>query len=462
MTTRFQRLIGLTIFLLVFSPAALVFAESPLSVMLLTQDAGFLRFYQVEEDGTRTEIQSLAGFAIWRYGETGADDEWLIIGPDHIQISPQADAITWTAFQRHDLTRAAFFIFSLDDQILQQFEIPYPAYPQWSPDGSKILLSFPQNLPDAAQFPLSSNYVYVRDTQTLIPVGSISSLNRWLNEDQFLSLGDGADVFIGEADGSEAQNLTGIIYQNFPDELRGGGTGCGVATWSETQQRAYAIAECPDYLESTSGLEYTPHLYSFGLNGDVQVHANITDLYTDISVRPMIFGAYAGPSSIYVVLRTYEDPTWGMRQFGDESYRLMIARLADESRLEVTYEESVADSIPTFVESVQISPDGTYMAVGMDTRTTSYRGRLAVIDLQSGDKVIDLNVNGVACNLHWSDDHNLVFSERKGNTCNPAFPIPPTQIATVDVLTGTVMALDIPFNMPTWTLPIPPVVSHRI
>ncbi|HEX2909127.1 MAG TPA: hypothetical protein VHO69_19795 [Phototrophicaceae bacterium] len=449
------RVIVLVVILMVMPPFVATSAQTPTeATRLVFEIADKVRFYQIDSAGIRTPIYELsADFAVLSHGKA----EWIIPIPESIVVSPQADKIAFVAIQNY--TDSALFWFDVHDPVLRQTPLPGLGGLQWSPDGRMILL-FPDGVEISIPVYVKDAYVYSFEAGTLNPLvnpvnkpfgnfhwfDSHRILYRAQSEDCAAPCIDAGNLFLFELDTQTTTRLTDIGHQlpaDAPNDKIQFYADCraDIVRWSSANNRLYYSVNCVDTADQVHS-----YLYSSDLSGGNQLEADL------LTLQPENF--YAVIQSIHVIDDTvYFTIESEIRPKGEGAAAIYagwrIYALSNNGVRSI-WEARFNEAGAAWLSAVEVSPDNRKLMVGGLDYTSDEEGYFAVVDLESGQIILQGHVPTNICEIEWLEATRVIYQQFSG-ICGSSF-IAPTSFTVLNLATGEWEELISDFAGPVWML----------
>jgi len=404
---------------------------STIGYVLAVKPTG-IEFHGVSKSGDLRLAGVLpANIAIDRYGEA----EWLIYSAFGLKVSPNGNNIAFTA-TNSKTNKIKLFIYQISQQNLIQKDLLEDMNLLWSPDSNSLLLSNR----DQAQ-------IYDVQTDHFTQVADFGFGEAiWLPDNQHIVyVGDGIvcdspckpfdDLHVINRDGKDNQVITNLGSQIPADAFHS----ICEPTWSARDKRVYYRVGC---VSESRSFEY---LYSTTLLGDNRLEnapdsttvfvSRITNLETDI-LNSTIYGLTAE------------------NILGGASWKIMAFNFEPNSKVIFKSSRKSGD-IP---QHIALSPNGQHISLNASFGSTSKAGFLWIISVKSGDIVTSKEDLENICQLVWSDDKTIIFTQDVGG--NPSCPdeifwISPRTLSKFDLDTGDVTPLTSNFTVPTFFITVP-------
>lgn len=406
----FVLLSGLMLGLMTVASVRAQGSQPPLRTYLLIPVETGLEIRRLEPDGRMIPLTVLGDFTL--EGRQAAP--WNIVDWYTPSVSPDGRVLAFPA--THSSGESALFLYDLSSGDLKQYALSFPADSllalDWSPDGSAILL-------DAFVSLAADTHVFDVATGQLTQI--IDGFNvglKWLPDSiHFVYHGpspcrdacqsDG-DFYLGDRFGLNTRAITRIdaAELGLVDRMTSVRVGGSLSTWAPRENRLYInlndLEIAPDSLEL---------LYSVDLAGNLRFEADIAAVYPDselpIELRRMF--VHPDDGSLYLLTET--------QRVDDAILRWSILRYTPSSSpIEVVYERDFYEE-ERFISSLSISPDGRFVAFGGRDSSGGRAGILLVVDLLSGQAVLEQDDIKPICKLVWLDDQSLLYNQSDATNC---------------------------------------------
>jgi Tol biopolymer transport system component len=411
--------------------------DNSIANWVAVQDLQGIHFYSVNTSGELVLVYSLP--PDFRVGDPDDTHTWFIREQTNFMVSPDGTQVAFTAEREQE---GALFIYTVQQNDLQQYAIPVDLKPVWSPDSDRILFS-------ACCEGATSNddYVYDIRAQQIISVdtGEVNGSHfQWVSDSTGLVYVAGSQLMFVSRDGKTQHVLTDIRSQVPPDiaslEI------CNL-TWSDASQRYYYTVGCIG-----GGEEPNEYVYSVDLAGNNRAETSMgtATIYADDSYIDVVdLHPVATGNGVYITLRSQDGS-----QSPDGLLRRRILRVDNPGEISIVYEEKRDEDVSKSV----MSPDNNYIALvssasGSASGPTS-DGLLQVIDVHEGQAIAEVVVTPQAvCDAQWSDDTTLLYSIDPSGICDVKYSKQSTSVWQLNLLTGISSNLISASGGMSWLLP---------
>ncbi len=378
---------------------------------ILTPNQDTLQIQRFDFDQSTSTISSV------EMQTTDLQGEWLYsaLAPNGSQLAfIVADADSNFTLEVIELNTKAIIQHSLPKTQNSQFGYIV----KWSPDSSKLIL-LPSSL-------LESTLIFDLQTQQLLPIQIGYGFGfQWLpDSNQFMFNGTSvcgetcrasSDVYMGtfSTQGITTRPLTRLDIATL--DLRGyipmTDLGLGLLTWNPADGRIYGtIGDDPMNLD---GFEL---LYSIDMQGSVTFEADIGVAIPDAILPPQIQRIIFNKLDNNLYLVVYNDGTTsngGLPQ-------IHVMRFVPGVGLMQLFEHTSTglNEDVRLPDSIELSPDGRFLAIGSVDPTRSQAGNLIVVDLIQGGAVVELDDLRPVCQVSWAvDGSNVLYTQTNNQAC---------------------------------------------
>jgi len=374
-------------------------AQAQAAFIAVGIDGDTLTFYRVMPGGDLESMTTLS--ENFRLGQSTANqpDIWSIPNYHHISLSHEQERVTFTA-QRG--SAASLFILDVSDGLIANQALPSVALlPNWSPDGTAILLSPPFPL---VGYEVGGNNVesYVYDVNAAI-LHQITNSPEILEID-FIWMDNSTLVFNGRdnvyrisREGGMAEAITDLTPNQLPV--------CNL-TLSDVTQRIYFVVGC-------SAIQSHQALYSTSIDGDPRLEISLSSWYPEGVFSFRVISISSLGEGIYLSIDS---------QALTRSWIVLHHSLTGETSLLL---EEVAQTELTGAVFADLSPDMALIS----------GEQIAVYHRQDGSFIASWTASGLVCNLRWITDRLLVYNV-EAYACNSIISHP-IGIQSLNVHTGS-------------------------
>jgi hypothetical protein len=308
---------------------------------------------------------------------------------------------------------------------------------KWSPDSSRIILS-PSSL-------LEATLILDLQTQRLLPIQVGYSVGlQWLpDSNRFIFNGPSicgdacrasSDVYLGafSTEGISVRPLTRLDIATL--DLRGyvplADLGLGHLTWNPVNERIYGTIGSDSM--NPGGFEL---LYSLDMQGNVTYEANIGASIPDAIFPPQIQRILFSKADNNLYLVVYTDGTTASNGLP----QIHIMRFVPGAGLTRLFEftSSGFNVQVRLPDSIELSPDGRFLAIGTIDPTGSRAGSLIVVDLLQANTIVQVDNIRPVCQVSWTaDSSNVLYTQTDNQACARYFENQPvSQLAALNLAT---------------------------
>lgn len=415
-----------------------------------------VEIHAVSKSGALKLVSTLPeNIAINSYGKYG-DADWLISSAYDLKVSPDGSQIAFIAENIITTDKTKLFIEQIKQHNLIQKELA-KSLGVWSRDSNPLAgesdLAELSWSPDSNSLLINGNQTTVYDlkTDTFTPITDFHfGIPLWLTDNQHIVYtGAGIpcdapckayhDLYAINRDGTENHSITNLGIQ-LPAEANH--TICG-ATWSAWNNRIYYSVGC------TIGGYVIENLYSTTLSGDNRLENVPDDLTNLFNHRITNLNVDNTNQAVYVSTvdtRLDRNLTW-------EVFRITSNKT----------KETIFSSPRKYEDAPQritLSPNRQYISLTaydyLDLGTGN--GFLEVIDTTNGQVAASKNNLQNICQLVWSDNHTIIFTQQVGGypDCpDDYYPIKAWSLSKFDFETSNVTPLTDKFTTPTFFITVP-------
>ena len=344
------------------------------SYLVVGIDGDTITFYQGTPDGNLRPMTNLS--ANFQLGQETINEAniWFIPNYHHLNLSENQDQVAFTA-QRGSI--ANLFVLDVSNGLIVEQTLPSVALlPNWSPDGTAVLLTPP--FPFVGYDDNSVNletYVYDTDTTTLHQITDSPEVL----EIDFIWVDSSTLAFNGR-DNIYKISYLGDVAEAITDFARDQLPICNL-TFSDTTQRIYFITGCGQNQQDQA-------LYSTDVNGDSQIESLLSSWYPEGTISFRVVSISALEEGIYLGIDS-QSLTREWIVLHHPYVGEIVFVIVDETEQELT-------------EAVFSNLTSSMALIGDE--------QIAVYNRQNGELISSQIAPGLVCNFQWITDIQAIYN----------------------------------------------------
>ncbi|HEX2906885.1 MAG TPA: hypothetical protein VHO69_08500 [Phototrophicaceae bacterium] len=364
-----------------------------------------------------------------------------LLSRNKIRISPDGAIIAFVGVPVDDFD-ASLFLYFIATDTLEQIKLPTAADIYWSPNSQYLVLGPAQNSFDRPI--LTDLYLYDLSAQTLTPLtntpeNEVETAIMWLPDSETI-LFAGSSEKCQQACTDYVRNLYSITRNGgIPNKLTDLGTqlptidgnlyqSCDIETvaWSNLNNRIRYIVLCDENYHL---------LFSTTLKGDNRLDINLPALFPgelQLWVHD-VFDDIPGNNLILITSGLKIDSSSG----DNHTYVRILIWSPAVGNTSIIYSDELIDTY--HLSSSDLSDDGNSLVIGLADLSLNTDGSLWVVDLDSGKRISEHNVDSSVCSVSWRQNKLVVFDQIALSFCSDIVD----SLWLWDTQTDTIESLDI-------------------